>query len=67
MSVMKMSLYYIVSNAKMWESFIRFDFLARKEWWLENIRDVEKFPMSGSLTTIAAKYEDEVASDGSWF
>ena len=66
-SVMTRSLYYLVNNAKRWESFVRLDYLARKEvqWWLENIRHVAKFPMSGSLTTIAAKYEDEVASDGS--
>ena len=66
-SVMTRSLYYLVNNAKRWESFVRFDELARKElqWWLENIREVAKFPMSGSLTTVAAKYEAEVASDGS--
>ena len=60
-----------INNAKMWESFVRFDYLARNElrWWLEDIRDVAKIPMSGSLTTNAAKFEDKVASDGSgiWY
>ena len=64
-SVMTRSLYFTINNAKRWESFVRIDDLAKMEvqWWLDNVRKVQKFPIADSLSSVATSVK--VASDGS--
>ena len=64
-SVLTRSLYFTIDNAKRWESFVRLDNLAKMEvqWWLENIRKVNKYPINDSLSSVTTSIK--VASDGS--
>lgn len=64
-SVMTRSLYEVVNRAKSWHSWVELDSLARFEvgWWMDNIREVAKYPISSSLSTTPVSYE--VASDAS--
>ena len=64
-AVMTRSLYMAVREAATWSSFIILDQLAKFElaWWLENLEEVSKYPIQGSLSTTPIAYE--VASDAS--
>ena len=64
-SVMTRSLYSAIDKAKRWDSFVRLDGLALEEvlWWGKNIRNVSKYPFSGSVSAIPASIN--IASDSS--
>ena len=64
-SVMTRSVYYLITGARRWDSFIRLDELAKQEiqWWATNVVHVAKYPISGCLTAIPTSIK--TASDSS--
>jgi hypothetical protein len=66
-SVMTRSLYHTVDVAARWDSFVKLVALSvfEREWWIDNIESVSKFPIDGRLSSVAVHYGSMVASDGS--